>query len=199
MYFPSNAAHGGAAMTDVPRDPTLAAPRSTPEAAEVRNAHPRAWLEPLVRLTDDQFRIPGTQIRFGLDAVLGTLFPVAGDSVTTALACVIVFVAWRDGAPPSLLARMLGNVAIDSLAGAVPLLGDWFDLTFRANRKNYSLLRAYQAERNSGAVPSSVGSTARPQLVKLPAWLPPALVVGFLLLTLVPLCVALLIGYWLWR
>lgn len=186
-------------MTDGPRDGTLAAPRATPEAAEVRRALPQPWLEPLVRLTDDQFRIPGTQIRFGLDAVLGTLFPVAGDSVTTALACVIVFVAWREGAPPAVLARMLGNVAIDSLAGAVPLLGDWFDLTFRANRKNYSLLRDFQAQRYPGAVPSREESTARRTRVKLPAWLLPALIVGFLLLILIPLGVALLIGYWLWR
>lgn len=186
-------------MTDAIRDRAPAVPRHTPGSKGAPPELTQPWLEPLVRLTDDQFRIPGTGIRFGLDAVLGTLFPVAGDSVTTALACIIVFVAWRDGAPAPLLIRMLGNVAVDSLLGAVPLVGDWFDLTFRANRKNYTLLRDYQALRYSGATTTSASGVGSEPSVKVPSWLLPALVLGFLLLTLIPLSVAMLIGYWLWR
>ncbi len=158
------------------------------------------WLDPLVRLSDDQFRIPGTQIRFGLDPILGALFPVAGDSVSTALACLVVLVAWKDGAPPSLLLRMVGNVAVDALVGSVPLVGDWFDATYRANRKNHTLLRDFQARRDVPPGIGGYGATHQPvTTLKMPAWVLPALITVMVLLLLIPLSVAVLIGYWIWR
>jgi len=93
-------------------------------------------------MMDDQFRVPGTKLRFGLDLVLG-LFPGLGDVVTSAISLLIVHHAWASGAPKSVLARMLGNVGIDFLIGSVPLFGDLADFAWKANRKNARLLEAH--------------------------------------------------------
>ncbi len=112
------------------------------------------WLDPMVSLMDDRFRVPGTRFRFGLDAIVGALVPVVGDSFTTALGAVLLFVAWRDGAPPRLLVRMAANLAIDTAVGAIPLLGDWFDAGFHAHRKNHTLLRAFQHQKFGAPLPN---------------------------------------------
>jgi hypothetical protein len=90
---------------------------------------------------DTAVRIPGTPVRFGLDAVLG-LIPGVGDVVGAAAAGYIVLAAARLGAPPSVLVRMLLNVGVDTVVGAVPLLGDLFDIGFKANSRNVRLLEA---------------------------------------------------------
>ena len=99
-------------------------------------------LDRLATLLDTAFVIPGTNIRFGADALIG-LAPGIGDSVTTALAAYIVYEAHRLGAPRRVLIRMIGNVAIDGIVGAVPVLGDLFDVAFRANRRNVRILREH--------------------------------------------------------
>ena len=96
----------------------------------------------LATLLDTAFVIPGTQVRFGLDALIG-LIPGIGDAITTVMALFIVSEARALGAPPWLIARMVANVAFDGLVGAVPLVGDAFDVAFRANRRNMKLLRDY--------------------------------------------------------
>jgi hypothetical protein len=88
---------------------------------------------------DSRFRIPGTNIRFGWDPVVG-LVPVAGDIVMAAIALQLVEQARRLGAGRSMLARMAFNVAIDFVAGSVPVVGPIFDLFFRANLRNLKLL-----------------------------------------------------------
>ena len=99
-----------------------------------------ARIDALATLLDTAIVIPGTQIRFGLDAVIG-LLPGIGDVITTVLALFIVSEARSLGAPPLLIARMIVNVALDGVVGAVPLAGDVFDVAFRANRRNMALLR----------------------------------------------------------
>ena len=69
------------------------------------------------------------------------LVPGIGDVITTAMSLFIVNEARALGAPRLLLARMIANVALDGLVGAVPLVGDVFDVAFRANRRNMALLR----------------------------------------------------------
>ena len=101
-----------------------------------------ARIDALATLLDTALVIPGTQIRFGLDALIG-LVPGIGDVITTIMALFIVSEARALGAPPLLVARMLANVALDGVVGAVPLIGDAFDVAFRANRRNMALLRAY--------------------------------------------------------
>ena len=98
-----------------------------------------ARIDALSRLLDTAFTIPGTTIRFGLDALIG-LVPGIGDAITTVMSLYIVNEARALGAPPLLIARMLANVALDGLVGAVPLFGDAFDVAFRANRRNMALL-----------------------------------------------------------
>jgi hypothetical protein len=123
---------GGAASAAFLRD--LGAGMSHEERlAQVR------WL---ARIMDDTFRIPGTGIRFGLDSVLGFV-PGIGDVVTSALSLLIVHHAWQTGASKLTLARMLGNVAADFAIGAVPVIGDLFDLVFKANRRNTRLLEQH--------------------------------------------------------
>ena len=99
-----------------------------------------ARLDMLATLLDSAFVIPGTNFRFGLDGVIG-LVPGIGDAISTAMSAYIVYEAKQLGVPKHVLARMIGNVAIDGLFGAVPLAGDVFDVMFRANRRNIKLLR----------------------------------------------------------
>ena len=93
----------------------------------------------LARLLDSQFRIPGTGIRFGVDSILG-LIPGAGDTVTAAMAAYIIFEAWRMGVSKVTIGRMLGNLVIDWVIGSIPLIGDLFDVGFKANIRNVQLL-----------------------------------------------------------
>ena len=105
-----------------------------------------ARLDGLATLLDTAFVIPGTNIRFGIDAMMG-LVPGIGDAITTAMSLYIVHEARELGAPGHLIARMLANVALDGIVGAVPLIGDVFDVLWRANRRNMRLLQNWLASR----------------------------------------------------
>ena len=98
-----------------------------------------ARLEALASLLDLAFIVPGTNIRYGIDGLVG-LIPVVGDILTTAIALWIVREARAIGAPRYLVARMLANVALDGAVGAIPLLGDAFDVAFKANVRNVRML-----------------------------------------------------------
>jgi hypothetical protein len=101
-----------------------------------------ARLEAVAKLLDVAFIVPGTNVRYGIDGLIG-LIPVVGDIITTAIALWVVREARALGAPWHLTARMLGNVALDGVVGAVPLVGDAFDVMFRANMRNVRLLRRW--------------------------------------------------------
>jgi len=103
-----------------------------------------ARLDALANLLDTAFIIPGTNVRFGFDAMIG-LVPGIGDAITTVISLYIVHEARELGAPRHLVARMLANVAIDGVVGAVPLIGDAFDVAWRANRRNMALLQKHLA------------------------------------------------------
>ncbi len=102
-----------------------------------------AWAETVARLLDDAVRIPGTRFRFGADAILGMLVPVAGDAITGLGSVVILFAAWRARVPTVTLARMVLNIGIDATVGAVPVVGDAFDFVWKSNRANVELLRRH--------------------------------------------------------
>lgn len=91
---------------------------------------------------DDRFTIPGTNIRIGLDGLVG-LIPAVGDTATTAVSGWIVLEAWRLGMPKRELAAMGANVGIDWVIGLVPLVGDIFDIGFKANRRNIRRILRY--------------------------------------------------------
>jgi hypothetical protein len=99
-------------------------------------------LDAISRLLDIAFAVPGTNIRFGVEAIL-RLFPGIGDAAASALSCWVIYEAYRLGVPRLLLSRMIGNVVVEGLAGAVPVAGDLFDIGWRANRRNVRLLREY--------------------------------------------------------
>ena len=101
-----------------------------------------ARLDALATLLDTAFILPGTNVRFGFDALIG-LVPGIGDAITTAISLYIVHEARQLGAPAHLILRMLANVAVDGFVGAVPLVGDAFDVLWRANRRNVRLLREW--------------------------------------------------------
>jgi hypothetical protein len=102
-------------------------------------------LDRLSHLLDDCFVVPGTQLRFGIDGLIG-LVPFAGDVLAGLLSSLIVIAAWFRGAPPVLLLRMVANLALDVVIGSIPLLGDAFDIAWKANRRNYALLSRHVAE-----------------------------------------------------
>jgi hypothetical protein len=101
-----------------------------------------ARLEAIAAMLDTAFIVPGTNIRFGVDALIG-LVPGIGDLITTGLSLYLVHEARQLGAPGHLIVRMLGNVALDGVVGAVPLVGDAFDVMWRSNRRNMALLRRW--------------------------------------------------------
>jgi hypothetical protein len=101
-----------------------------------------ARLDSLAALLDTALVIPGTNIRFGLDALIG-LVPGIGDTITTAISLFIVHEAYQLGAPHHLILRMLGNVALDGVVGSVPIVGDAFDVMWRSNIRNMRLLREW--------------------------------------------------------
>src|SRR5258705_1467033 len=96
-------------------------------------------LDYIAALLDDIFRIPGTKIRFGLDALIGWV-PGVGDAMTAVASFLIVFASWRRGAKGVTLARMIANVLLETAIGAIPVAGDVFHVVWKANRRNYRLL-----------------------------------------------------------
>ena len=93
-------------------------------------------------LLDSAFRIPGTGIRFGLDAIIG-LIPGLGDISTPAFAALLLMQAVRMRLPVVVQARMVLNAAFDMLIGLVPILGDLVDIGWKANLKNLALLERH--------------------------------------------------------
>jgi len=97
-------------------------------------------LEAVAKVLDVAFIVPGTNIRYGIDGIIG-LIPVVGDIIATGLSLWLVHEARALGAPWHVTARMLGNVAFQGVVGTVPIAGDAIDVLFRANMRNARLLR----------------------------------------------------------
>ena len=101
-----------------------------------------ARLDAIAKLLDVAFILPGTNIRYGIDGLIG-LIPVVGDIITTAISLWVVREARALGAPWHVTARMLANVAVDGVVGLVPVAGDAFDVMFRANVRNVRMLKRW--------------------------------------------------------
>lgn len=139
--------HGRPDMGRVTRIPRPAVDRS-PRLAEV---------EALAWLLDNSIPIPGSGgRRVGIDAIIGFV-PVVGDLVSGAIGLFVVWRGSRLGVPRVVVARMLVNSALDMAIGAVPFIGDAFDLWFKANTRNLALVRRHLEEPDS--------STAREWIV----------------------------------
>lgn len=100
---------------------------------------------------DRAFRIPGTDICFGLDALIG-LIPGAGDLATAGISTIFILAAMRQGAPKRLLLKMAWNILVDLVLGAIPVLGDIFDVVNKANTKNLRLLREFRQEQKAAGL-----------------------------------------------
>ena len=96
---------------------------------------------------DYRFEIPGIGIRFGLDALIGWI-PGIGDALAALASMFIVVAAWKRGAARITLVRMLLNLTVESTLGAIPIIGDFAHVVWKANRRNYNLLlRDQQSQR----------------------------------------------------
>ena len=102
-------------------------------------------LRKLEILLDEAFRIPGTRIRFGLDGSLDW-YPASATCWRALLSLVIPLAAWIRGVPYVTLVRMAANLGIGVLVGSIPILGDAFDIAWKANRRNYRLLTRHLGE-----------------------------------------------------
>ncbi len=120
--------------------------RGPAPAKATARVHPHAArldrLDRLAQGMDSRFRVPGTDFRFGWDAVLG-LVPGLGDVAALAPAGYIWLEGHRMGVPNAVKARMAANIGVDWVVGLVPVLGDLFDAGFKANRRNVALLREH--------------------------------------------------------
>jgi hypothetical protein len=145
------------------------------EAIDARHGPQSEALERLLDrvawLMDRAVKIPGTRITVGLDALLG-LLPVGGDVLTGAVQTGLVLVAlYHYRVPKRLVMRMMGNVLLDVAVGSIPLLGDVFDVGFKANTRNVRLLQDYKkAHRGLGPSRStiSLSSQANPRSTGTP-------------------------------
>ena len=137
-----------AALAGSGTDPQLKAQRSlAKEAIETENLPTPARLtRSFAYVLDDRVQIPGPKIRIGVDPLL-SLVPWAGTAVGATFGGVVLLDAIRLRAPVSVIARMVGNSILDWLLGMVPFVGAFFDVTFRANKKNLKLLNRTIADR----------------------------------------------------
>lgn len=103
------------------------------------------WVESISKIMDNQFRVPGTNMRFGLDPILG-LFPVVGDLASFAVSAGLVLTMARYGVSRKVAILMALNILLDATIGSIPILGNIFDFAFKANERNIRLLRRHYVE-----------------------------------------------------
>jgi hypothetical protein len=119
-------------------------PQPSSQRESAQRARQRESLQRLARVLDSAIPLPGG-FRIGLDGIVG-LLPGVGDMLGALFSSFIVAQASRLGAPAPVILRMAGNIALDTLAGAVPVLGDLFDFAWKANLRNVQLLERHLAE-----------------------------------------------------
>jgi len=111
----------------------------------------------VAKLLDSAFFIPGLNRRVGLDSIIG-LVPGVGDAISAALASYIIWEARQLGLPRWKIARMIGNVAMDTAIGAIPIAGDVFDVYFKANERNLRIVQEHLGMPKRG--PREIDGTA---------------------------------------
>ena len=124
---------------------------SKTQAARVNQSDSMAWVDRWTDLLDTKFRIPGTNIRFGADFLLG-LLPGVGDGLSLSFSGLLIATMAKNGASGKLVVRMLLNTLIDTTIGSIPIFGNVFDLYYKANLRNLKLMREhYEEGRHSGS------------------------------------------------
>lgn len=102
-------------------------------------------LRQISHVLDNAIALPGTDFRIGLDPILGIL-PGGGDVITGLMSVYIVFEGAKMGLPAATLGRMGFNILLDTLTGTIPVIGDFFDVTWKANSQNVMLLEKHLAD-----------------------------------------------------
>jgi hypothetical protein len=139
--------------------------RSPPvETHNPRAEQSLARLDALAKLFDSAFVIPGTNIRMGLDGIIG-LVPIAGDLISALMSSYLIWEARQLGASRWVIGRMMTNTLIDTTIGAIPLVGDAFDIAFRTNMRNLVLLRKHLARK--GMVGRGSGRVIEGEAIRL--------------------------------
>lgn len=103
------------------------------------------WVDKITNLMDSKFRVPGTSFRFGIDPILG-LVPGLGDATSLAISGSLIYYMAKFGASKKLIIMMIGNVILDATIGSIPILGNIFDFTYKANQRNVRMLKRYHEE-----------------------------------------------------
>jgi|ERR1700688_478786 Domain of unknown function (DUF4112) len=110
-----------------------------PKGAEIFERTSNEDLNLIATWLDDRFEIPGIGIRFGLDALIGWI-PGIGDALAALASMFIIVAGWKRGAARITLLRMMLNLTIENTLGAIPVVGDFAHVAWKANRRNYNLL-----------------------------------------------------------
>lgn len=160
-------------------------PPSLPAHLPAKQLAQLKHLQQLSYLWDNSLGVPGTRWRLGLESLIGFI-PYGGDALGVVMSCYIVWRAMEFGLPQSLLGQMLWNLLLDGLVGTVPMLGDIFDTTWKANTRNVRLLE------NHLQLPSTERKRANRGLVLLA-------LLGMALLLLGIAGLSLFIFHWLWQ
>jgi hypothetical protein len=128
-----------------------------PDVIEPDEALPRdlVALRRFAYLMDEAFVLPGTKFRLGLDALLG-LIPGIGDVIAAVMSSWIIAGALRHRVPARIIARMVLNIAVDLIFGAVPVAGDVFDFLFEENMMNMRLLEKHRDRRRPPRTASQI-------------------------------------------
>ena len=103
------------------------------------------WIDRLSSFLDSKYKIPGTNIRFGIDPILG-LIPGLGDVTSFTFSSFLILIMAQKGASGKVVALMVINAAIDAIFGSIPILGTFFDVFYKANNRNVRLLKKHYQE-----------------------------------------------------
>lgn len=136
-------------VTQIAQGILASIPPSTQSAAHP-STDPIQSARRFARLLDDIVRVPGTNISIGLDPLLN-LIPFAGDAAGTAMSAYLLLTALNMGVPKRILLRMFLNIGVDTIIGAIPVVGQFFDFVWKSNTKNMTLLERYATMPNSTA------------------------------------------------
>ncbi|MEM6592639.1 MAG: DUF4112 domain-containing protein [Cyanobacteria bacterium P01_H01_bin.119] len=94
------------------------------------------------KVMDNAIAVPGTDFKFGLDPILG-LLPGGGDLFSGGISVYILYEAMRLGIPKATLLKMAGNIVLELIVGTIPVLGDAFDVAWKANAQNVKLMEQH--------------------------------------------------------
>lgn len=116
----------------------------SPELKKAATEAVAPWVERWVHWLEDLIRVPGTKFGIGLDALIGFLVPGAGDTITGVGSMSLLVVALKHRVPTIALLRMCMNILVDTVLGALPVVGDAFDVFWRSNRRNLDIINKYK-------------------------------------------------------